>query len=84
MGTGHNRQTTLTELGLERVFCCWIYFHLRSKIFFWPSHGGHPHPPMDPPLAESVMKTSARSDLTEGLIAVAYRLINRIRQMAAT
>jgi len=28
----------------ERVFCRWIYFHLRSKIFFWPSYGGGDRP----------------------------------------
>ena len=28
----HNRRTTRTEL--ERVFCRWIYFHLRLKIIF--------------------------------------------------
>ena len=31
MAIRHNRRTTRTEL--ERVFCRWIYFHLRSKIF---------------------------------------------------
>ena len=34
-----------TRTGLERVFCRWIYFRLRSKIFFLP-----PFLPMDPPL----------------------------------
>ena len=29
------RRTTRKEL--EKVFCRWIYFHLRSQIFFWPS-----------------------------------------------
>jgi len=33
---------------LERVFCRWIYFHLRSKIFFWPSYGGGRSPPSPP------------------------------------
>jgi len=33
-----NEQTARTEL--DRVFCRWIYFHLRSKIFFWPSYAG--------------------------------------------
>ena len=28
------RRTTRTEL---RVFCRWVYFHLYSKIFLWPS-----------------------------------------------
>jgi len=32
MAIRHNRRTTRTEL--ERVFCRWTYFHLRSKIFF--------------------------------------------------
>ena len=34
-------RTTRTELEREkeRVFCRWIYFHLRSKIFLWPSSG---------------------------------------------
>ena len=30
----------MTRTELERVFCRWIYFHLRSKIFFWPSYEG--------------------------------------------
>jgi len=30
-----------TRTGLERVFCRWIYFRLRSKIFFLPP----PFPP---------------------------------------
>jgi len=30
-------RTTRTEL--ESVFCRWIYFHIRSKIFFWPRFG---------------------------------------------
>ena len=34
----HNRRTTRTEL--ERVFCRWTYFRLRSKIFFRPSWEG--------------------------------------------
>ena len=38
----HNRRTTQTEL--EKVFCRWIYFHLHSKIFFWPSYGGRSPP----------------------------------------
>ena len=33
----------------ERVFCRWIYFHLRSKIFFWPSYGGGDRPIAPPP-----------------------------------
>ena len=36
---------------LDRVFCRWIYFHIRSKIFSGPLTGvreGDPH--MDPPL----------------------------------
>ena len=32
MAIWHNRRTTRTEL--ERVFCRWIYFHLRSKNIF--------------------------------------------------
>jgi len=31
MTTRHNRRTTRTEL--DRVFCRWIYFHLRSKLY---------------------------------------------------
>jgi len=38
----HNRRTTRTEL--ERVFCHWIYFHLRSKIFSWLSWGQDDRP----------------------------------------
>jgi len=38
MAIRFNRQTTRTEL--DRVFCRWIYFHLRSKIFFWSSYAG--------------------------------------------
>ena len=38
MAIRHNRRTKRTEL--ERVFCRWIYFHLRSKNFFWPSYVG--------------------------------------------
>ena len=38
MAIRHNRWKTQTEL--ERVFCRWIYFHLRSKIYFWPSYWG--------------------------------------------
>ena len=26
-----------------RVFCHWIYFHLRSKIFLWSSYGWISH-----------------------------------------
>ena len=53
MAVRHNRRTTQTKL--RRVFCRWIYFHLRSKIFFWFSYGGGSPPsplptPMDPPL----------------------------------
>ena len=36
-GKTHNRRTSRTEL--KTVFCCWIYFHLSSKIFFWSSYG---------------------------------------------
>jgi len=47
-----------SEMESRRVFCRWIYFHLRSKIFFWSSYGGGQSPPsfltrMDPPLAAS-------------------------------
>ena len=41
-----NEQTERTEL--DRVFCRWIYFHLRSKIFFWPSYAGGRSPPSPP------------------------------------
>jgi len=38
------RKWRTTWKKLERVFCHWIYFHLSSKIFLWPSDGGHrPH-----------------------------------------
>ena len=51
----YNRRTTRTEL--ESVFCIWMYFHLRSKIFFWPSYRGwsppSPPPPVDLPLISS-------------------------------
>jgi len=43
---GHNRWTTRTEL--ERVFCCWLYFHSRSKnilLALFRGGGGRPHPP---------------------------------------
>jgi len=45
MAIRHNRRTTRTEL--ERVFCRCIYFHVRSKVFFWPSYGERspPSPP---------------------------------------
>jgi len=52
-----NEQTARTEL--DRVFCRWIYFHLRSKIFFWPSYAGgggdrlHRRP-MYPPLPPAI------------------------------
>jgi len=53
MAIRHNRRPTQAEL--ERVFFRWIYFHLRSKIFFWLSYGGKFAPivptRMDPPLA---------------------------------
>ena len=44
MAIWHDTRTTRTES--ERVFCRWIYlciylfYFLRSKIFFWPSYGG--------------------------------------------
>ena len=45
-------RTTRTES--EKVFCCWIYFHLRSKTFFQPSYRVRESPPsslpIDPPL----------------------------------
>ena len=40
----------------NHVFCRWIYFHLRSEMFFWPSYGGRgrgrspPPPTKDPAL----------------------------------
>jgi len=37
MAIRHN--TWLTGRELERVFCCWIYFALRSEIFFGPLTG---------------------------------------------
>jgi len=37
MAIRHNRRTTRTEL---KSFCRWIYFHLRSRIFFRLSYGG--------------------------------------------
>jgi len=39
-----NRRPTRMEL--ERVLCRWIYFHLRSKIFFWSTCGGRSPPPL--------------------------------------
>jgi len=38
---GHTRRTTRKEL--RGVFCRRVYFHLCSKIYFWPSNGGRPH-----------------------------------------
>jgi len=38
------------ERNMERVFCRWIYFHLRSKIFFCISYGGRGRSPPSPPL----------------------------------
>ena len=46
MAIWHNRRTTWTEL--EGVFCRWIYFRLRSKIFFLPSYGGGGRSPPSP------------------------------------
>ena len=44
---GHNRWTTRTEL--ERVFCCWLYFHSRSKnILLALFRGGGRSPPSPP------------------------------------
>jgi len=44
LATRHNRRMIRTEL--ERVFCQWIYFHLRSKIYFCPCYvGDRPHHP---------------------------------------
>jgi len=37
MAIRRKRRTTRTEL---RVFCRWVYFHLYSKIFLWPSSRG--------------------------------------------
>jgi len=36
MAIRHDMRTTRTELYSD--FCRWIYFHLRSKIFFWSSY----------------------------------------------
>ena len=60
----HNRRTRRTEL--ERVFCRWIYFHLRSKIFSWLSWGqddrpNRPPPTMDPPLGHRLRTTPCLS-----------------------
>jgi len=38
MATRHDRRTPKTEL--DRVFCRWIYFHLRSQNILWLSCGG--------------------------------------------
>jgi len=38
MAIRHNSRTTRSKL--ERVFCRWVYFYLRSQICFWPSYGG--------------------------------------------
>jgi len=46
MAIRHNRRTTRTEL--ERVFCRWIYFHLRSKILSGPLTGGGAIAPIVP------------------------------------
>ena len=47
MAIRHNSRTTRSKL--ERVFCRWVYFYLRSQICFWPSYGGgrgdRPHRP---------------------------------------
>ena len=48
MGIGHTRRTTGTQS--EATFCRWIYFHLRSEIFFWPSYGGRSPPSPIAPL----------------------------------
>jgi len=65
MAIRHNRRTTRTEL--ERVFCRRIYFHLRSKILFWPSYGGRDRshrPPMDLSLIRSqTFSTALRKTL---------------------
>jgi len=39
----------MNGIRVERVFCHWIYFHLRSKIFYGPLTGGA-IAPMDPSL----------------------------------
>ena len=54
MANRYNRRTTRTES--ERVFCRWIYFHLRLKTFFALLRGGgdrphRPPPSTDPPLS---------------------------------
>jgi len=67
MAIRHDRQTTRTELGpLERVFCRWFYFHLRSKIFY----GRLPSPPIDPPFPcghakRTLLSTSYRYSIHE-------------------
>ena len=65
MAIRHNRRTTRTEL--ERVFCRRIYFHLRSKILFWPSYGGRDRshrPHMDQSLIRSqTFSTALRKTL---------------------
>jgi len=54
----HNRRPTRTEL--ERVFCRWVYFHLRSKIFSVSLTVGGiapPLPSMDLPLPDPLPST---------------------------
>jgi len=38
MAIRYDRRAIRTEL--ERVFCRWMYFYLRSKIVFWLSYRG--------------------------------------------
>jgi len=42
---GHLTLQQTTRMELERVFCRWIYFHLCSKIFLWPSCRGEGRSP---------------------------------------
>jgi len=45
MAIRHKNRTTWTEL--QRVFCCWIYFHISSKIFSGLLTGGdRPYRPL--------------------------------------
>ena len=65
MAIRHDRRTIRTEL--ERVFCRWMYFYLRSKIVFWLSYRGggaiarvafHLDPPLMTAAANHKMRAS--------------------------
>jgi len=49
MAIRHNRRPTDANVIRERVFCRWIYFHLKN-VFSGPLTGGHRPRRQPPPL----------------------------------